>query len=111
MSCPPQHIPHPKAHKIQQVGSKSFNFLSLVSGLSTSKLNIILIKQWLKGVQHVHDSMKIRESIYLDVEMKHIIQITCAYEDLNLQVGGQMENILKVVNNLHQSHLHPVSPF
>lgn len=31
--------------------------------------------------------MKIQQSINLDVEMKHIIQITCDFEDLNLQVG------------------------
>jgi hypothetical protein len=43
--------------------------------------------------------------------MKHIIQITCASKDINLQVGRHMENILKVINNIYQSHLHPIAPF
>jgi hypothetical protein len=78
--------PHttPKAHKIQLVGSKSFvlDFMIVCKHVQHNTYQTIV-----KGVQHVHDSMKIQQSINLNVEMKHIIQITCASEDLNLQVG------------------------
>jgi hypothetical protein len=80
--------PHttPKAHKIQLVGSKSLTFI-LGFKIVCKHFEHNTYQTIVKGVQHVHDSMKIQQSIYQDVEMKHIIQITRAYEDFNLQVG------------------------
>jgi hypothetical protein len=79
--------PHttPKAHKIQLVGSKSLIFI-LDFRIVYKHVEHNTYHTIVKGVQHVHDSMKIQQSIYLDLEMKHIIQIRCAFEDFNLQV-------------------------
>jgi len=96
-----------KAHKIQPIGSKSLIFI-LGFKIVCKHVEHNTYHTIVKGVQHVHDSMKIQQSINLDVEMKHIIQITCASQ---LACGGHMENILKAINNIYQSHLHPIAPF
>jgi hypothetical protein len=85
MECHAHHTTYhaPKAHKIQLVGSKSLTFI-LDFRIVYKHVEHNTYQTIVKGVQHEHDTMKIQQSIYLDLEMKHIIQITCAYENLNL---------------------------
>jgi hypothetical protein len=59
MLCPPHHKPTPKANKIQLVGSKSLIFI-LGFKIVYKHVEHNTYQTIVKGVQYVHDSMKIQ---------------------------------------------------